>query len=91
MIGVSADTQAQNDAFRAALELPYPLVGDPEGAIREAYEVKWPIFGLARRTTYVVGRDQKIKQAYRSERDVDAHVTGACAAVVGGSGGRDAG
>jgi peroxiredoxin len=78
---VSADTQQRNDAFRASLALPYPLVGDPDGTIRSAYRVKWPVIGLARRTTYVVGADRRIRRAIRSERDIDAHIGGACSAA----------
>lgn len=81
MIGVSADAQETNDAFRKTLDLPYPLVGDPGGKIRGAYEVKWPIFGLAQRVTYVIGRDTKVRVAFWSEFDVDAHMSRACAAM----------
>lgn len=81
MIGVSADAQETNDAFRKTLDLPYPLVGDPEGKVRGAYGVTWPIFGLAQRVTYVVGRDTRIRLAFWSELDVDAHTSRACAAL----------
>ena len=82
VVGVSGDTQETQDRFAQSLGLSFPLVGDAEGKIREAYQVKWPIVGLARRTTYVIGRDHKVKQAFRSERDPDAHVAGACEYVA---------
>jgi len=81
VIGVSADAQETNDAFRKTLDLPYLLVGDPGGKIRGAYGVKWPIFGLAQRVTYVIGRDTRIRLAFWSELDVDAHTRRACAAL----------
>jgi thioredoxin-dependent peroxiredoxin len=81
VIGVSGDSQATNDRFRASLDLPYPLVGDPDGSIRDAYGVKWPVVGLARRTTYVIGQDKKVQRAFRSESDPEAHVAEACAFV----------
>lgn len=81
MIGVSGDTQHTQDRFARSLELPFPLVGDPDGAIRSAYGVKWPILGLARRVTFVVGKDRRIRGVTRAERDALAHVAEACALV----------
>ena len=78
MIGVSADSQETQDEFAKSLELPFPLVGDPGGGIRDAYGVKWPLFGLARRVTFVIGKDRKIRLVHRAERDVESHVTQAC-------------
>jgi peroxiredoxin len=78
---VSADDQATQDRFAKSLELPFPLVGDPEGRVREAYGVKWPLIGLARRVTFVIGKNQRIRLVHKAERDVDSHVTQACQAV----------
>jgi peroxiredoxin Q/BCP len=83
VVGVSKDRQETSDRFRKSLELPYPLVGDPEGVILRAYKVRWPLVGLARRVTYVVGRDRKIRQAFHSEFDIDAHVAMSCACAAG--------
>ena len=79
MIGVSADDQATSDRFRASLELPYPLVGDPQGTILRAYQVRWPVIGRARRVTYLVSRGGKVERAFASELDAEAHVAQACA------------
>jgi thioredoxin-dependent peroxiredoxin len=83
IVGVSADSQETQDRFAQSLDLKFPLVGDPDGTIRGAYKVKWPLLGLARRTTYVIGRDRRIRQAFRSELDPDAHVKEACQSVAG--------
>jgi peroxiredoxin Q/BCP len=80
-VGVNADPQDANERFRASLGLPFALVGDPEGEILRAYKVRWPIIGIAKRVTYVVGRDRKILSAFRSERDMAAHAAQACAFV----------
>lgn len=79
MIGISSDDQATSDRFRASLELPYPLVGDPEGEILKAYKVRWPVIGLARRVSYEIGRDGKIAHAFESQFDAEGHVAQACA------------
>ena len=79
---MSKDTPRVADEFCASLNLPYRLVGDAEGRIIKAYQAAWPLLGIAKRVTYVVGRDRKIKLAFRSERDVTAHVTKAKEALA---------
>ena len=83
MIGVSADTQETNDAFAESLELPYPLVGDATGDTLRAYKVLWPVIGLARRVTYVIGRARHIELAFESQFDAEAHVDRTCAVIAG--------
>jgi len=81
VIGVSADSQETQDRFAKSLELPFPLVGDPDGKVREAYGVKWPLLGLARRVTFVIGKDKRVCLVHKAERDVESHVTQASQAV----------
>jgi thioredoxin-dependent peroxiredoxin len=81
VVGVSSDSQEKAEAFRASLDLPFPLVGDPGGAILRAYGVRWPLVGWARRVTYVIGRDGKVRDAHHSERAGRQHVTQACSQV----------
>jgi peroxiredoxin len=81
-VGVSNDSQETNDRFAKSLELPYPLVGDPDGEILRGYKVRWPILGLARRVTYLVGRERRVESAYNSAFDADSHVAQACAFVA---------
>ena len=81
MIGVSADPQEKSDRFAKSLGLPYPMVGDPHGKILRAFGVRWPLVGLARRASFLVGRDRTVRAAFRSERDPEAHVTKALEAA----------
>jgi peroxiredoxin len=71
------------DRFRESLGLPFPLVGDSDGTILKAYKVRWPIVGIAKRVTYVIGQDRKVLSAFRNERDMTAHATQACTFVAG--------
>jgi peroxiredoxin len=73
VVGVSTDDPGQLQRFHAEQDLPYPLVSDASGEITRAYRARWPIVGLARRVTYLIGPDRKIRLAFRSERDVRAH------------------
>jgi len=84
VVGVSADKPGTSARFRESLDLPYPLVGDPEGGILRAYKVRWPLVGLAQRVSYVIGRDRRIESAYHSELHATAHIT--CALKVAARG-----
>ena len=79
---MSRDSQETNDRFRESLRLPYSLVGDPEQRIVRAYDVRWPILGMVQRVTYVVGRNRKVRLAFHSELDMDAHSARACRALA---------
>ena len=57
-------------------------MGDESGRIIKAYKVGWPLLGLAKRVTYVIGRGGRIALAFRSERDVPAHVAKAIEALA---------
>jgi peroxiredoxin len=83
VIGVSADRQETNDRFRSSLDLPFPLLGDRDGAIMRAYRVRWPLLGWARRVTYVIGPDRKVSMVFNSERDAAGHVARARQTVAG--------
>ena len=85
---MSKDDQATADRFRAALELPYPLVGDPKGEILRAYDVRVPVLGLARRVTFVIGTDQRIQGVHESAFDALSHVATACHLVLNKTGAR---
>jgi peroxiredoxin Q/BCP len=61
-------------------------VGDPDGTILRSYKVRWPLIGLAKRVTYVIGKDRKILRAFHSERSMTAHADEACAFVAGRAG-----
>jgi peroxiredoxin Q/BCP len=81
VVGVSSDTQETNDRFRKSLDLPFPLVGDPDGTVLEAYRVRWPLLGMAQRVTYAISQKRKILLAFHSELSPTAHVAKACAAI----------
>jgi peroxiredoxin len=82
VVGVSGDTQELNDRFKESLDLPYPLVGDPDGTILRAYKVSWPIVGMAQRVTYVISPKGEVRVAFHSEFRFDAHVAKACEGVA---------
>jgi peroxiredoxin len=56
-------------------------VADPEGELLNAWGVRIPLIGLARRVTFVVGQDRRIRNRYESNLDAESHVVEACAFV----------
>jgi peroxiredoxin len=85
VIGVSADSQETSDRFCESLRLPFPLVGDPDGRVLRGYKARWPVIGLAKRVTYAIGRDRRIRMALHDERDVEHHVRKAGEAIAAGT------
>ena len=73
MVGVSTDDEETLRRFREQHDLPYPLVSDPQAEIAAAYQARWPLVRIARRVSYLIGRDRKVRFAFRSERDARAH------------------
>ncbi len=83
VVGVSGESQEKIGRFRESLDLPFALVGDAEGKILRDYRVRWPLVGLARRTTFVIDRDKTVQFAFRSETNMTAHAARACEYVEG--------
>ena len=55
LIGVSTDWDGSTQCeFAKSLRVPFPIVGDADRAICRAYDVLWPLIGVAHRITYVV-------------------------------------
>jgi peroxiredoxin Q/BCP len=81
VVGVSTDAPETAERFGRELDLPFPLVGDPGGAIARAYRARWPLVGWARRVTYVIGPDRRIREAFHSETAVLEHAARASEAL----------
>lgn len=56
-------------------------MGDPSGKILRAYGVRIPLLGVARRVTFVVGRDRRVRSVHESQFDAESHASQACAFV----------
>ena len=65
VIGVSFDTPAENAAFAAKYEFPFPLISDTDRKIGMAYGAcDNPKDEYARRIAYVIDEQGKIAQAH---------------------------
>jgi peroxiredoxin len=85
VVGVSTDPQETSDRFRASLDLPYPVVGDPHATLGRVYRVTWPLIKRFQRVTYLIARNRTVRLAFHDELHFAAHAEQACAAVAGGA------
>ena len=73
VVGISTDDLATQCNFARSIKTPFPMIGDKDSAISRAYDVLWPIIGVAKRVTYVISPEQQIEAVFRHELDVKSH------------------
>ena len=82
VFGISADTLEDNKKFAADLGLDFTLLSDVDAAVINQYGGTMEQYaGIARRVTYVVGKDGRI--AYIGEGGEAMDPTGAMSACQG--------
>ena len=88
VVGVSKDSAAKHDKFKAKYELNFPLVADEQCTACEAYGV-WvekSMYGRKymgiERSTFLIGTDGKIAKAWRKVK-IPGHVEEVLAAAKG--------
>lgn len=60
VIGVSMDTDESHKKFIADHNLNFPLIADPEGKLVAQFDVAMPGRNMARRVSFLIGKDGKI-------------------------------
>lgn len=74
VLGVSRQDAASHKAFIAKHKLPFDLLVDTDGKIAESFGVgSYPIVGMFKRQSVLVGPDQKVVRFYESV-DPQTHV-----------------
>jgi peroxiredoxin Q/BCP len=68
LVGISSDTQSTQKEFHAKHRLSFDLLADPKGEALEKYGVKVPVIGVARRTTFIIDPELKVRSI---AKDVD--------------------
>lgn len=68
LVGISADSQEAQKKFHEKHRLTFDLLADSESKVISLYGVKVPLIGIARRTTFIIGPDLKIRSI---AKDVD--------------------
>jgi peroxiredoxin Q/BCP len=73
VIGVSFDPSDSHQKFITKYNLNFPLIADTDGKIADAYGVRMPGRNMARRVSFLIGRDGKIAHVTDSP-NADTHL-----------------
>lgn len=74
VVGVSSDELGVQCEFGRRQQVNFPLLADSDRQIANAYGVLWPMFGRARRITFVIGEQGTIELVCWHEFQVSKHL-----------------
>ena len=79
VLGISKDDLETQTKFHDSLNLPFPLLADPDGTVSRAFGVDKGEY--ADRVTFVIGKDGVVKQVIAGREAIDpAGALSACTA-----------
>ena len=81
VIGVSSDSADSHRRFAEKYRLPFVLVADAGGELRNRYGVPSTLGLLPGRVTYVIDRDGIVRHVFNSQLQATKHVDEALAAL----------
>ncbi len=81
VIGVSGDTVEQHVAFTAKHALPFHLLSDADGALRQLYGVPKTLGIFPGRVTYVIDKQGIVRHVFNAQFTADRHVSEALQVV----------
>jgi peroxiredoxin Q/BCP len=81
IVGVSGDSAESHREFREVHRLPFPIISDPDGRLRDLYEVTSAISLLRPRITYVIDKAGIIRAAFRHDVAIGRHLDDTLAAL----------
>jgi thioredoxin-dependent peroxiredoxin len=77
VVGISSDSVASHEQFAGKHRLPFTLVSDVGGQVRQSFGVP-SMFGLMPgRVTYVIDRAGVVQHVFNSQLNIGAHIDGA--------------
>jgi peroxiredoxin len=82
VVGISADDDKVQCDFASSIRVEFPMIGDSERKIIDAYDASWPIFRLAQRVTYVVDGEGILRHCFHHELRISHHKREVLAAVM---------
>lgn len=74
IVGISRDSLATHQKFKAEYNLPYHLLSDSSGDVCKAFDALIPVLGLPKRVTYLLDKTHHIKGVYQDMFDAKAHI-----------------
>jgi peroxiredoxin Q/BCP len=74
LIGISADKFDAQCKFAVDNKAPFPLVGDEDKRICEAYGVLWPLIKIPQRITFVLDEEGVVRAVFHHEVQISRHL-----------------
>ena len=74
VVGVSFDSPESHQKFISKYNLNFPLLADTDGKIADAYGVRIPDRAMAKRVSFLIGRDGKIAHITNT-MNAETHLT----------------
>jgi peroxiredoxin Q/BCP len=74
VVGISRDSLESHKSFAGRYELPYTLLSDPDGTVREQFGVKKTLGFFDGRCTFVVDQSGIVRHSFASALNARAHV-----------------
>jgi peroxiredoxin len=74
IIGISADKFDQQCRFATDNKTPFPLVGDEDKRICEAFGVLWPLIKIPQRITFVLDEEGVVRAVFHHEVQISRHL-----------------
>ncbi len=81
LVGVSTDDGETQCEFARQLGAPFPLISDTGKRIGKAYDVLFPLIGITKRVTFVIGADRTVLAVFHDGLEVEPHRDGVLAFV----------
>jgi thioredoxin-dependent peroxiredoxin len=75
VIGVSSDSAESHQKFAASHRLPFVLLSDENGSLREAFGVPKTLGIMPGRVTYVIDKEGVVRHIFNSQFSADRHVS----------------
>lgn len=74
IIGISADKFDAQCRFATEQKAPFPLVGDEDKRICEAFGVLWPLIKIPQRITFVLDEGGIVRAVFHHEVQISRHL-----------------
>ena len=81
VIGISTDSSDSHRRFAERLNLPFILLSDPDGSVRQRYRVPKTFGIIPGRTTFLIDKNGIIQRVFSSQFQPAKHVSEALAAL----------
>ena len=75
ILAISGDDEKTLRDFRQSLRAEFPFISDEGGRLMELYDVKYPIFTVASRWSFVVGEKRQVVKVVSGSDAMDAEKT----------------